>query len=395
MNIFESFLMNMIMIIFPIYMYFIYSAYNRNVEKRENDLFFLFALISSYYFVSKYLSFFPNVYVYSLDIILFLSYISKRKDCIFLISILNIYVYYNNYHFSLYLLLIEYTIYGLIYFFNAKNIYRFSFLFILIKTFFIFFFHSADITTFFIFYLMIYLSFITYESGEDIMKYYHSMKELEKEKILYKSLFKITHEIKNPIAVCKGYLDMYDDKNPKTYSYIPIVKGEIERTLVLLEDFLSIHHLRIEKDLMDITLLLEDVVDHFKIICREKKINLYSNFTEDEVYICADYHRLLQVLINMIKNSMEALHNTNKAYIKISMKQTSEKIYILIEDNGEGMDQETLDRVKEPFFSTKEKGSGIGVCLSSQIIEAHGGELIYESAKDEGTKVTIKLNKEA
>ena len=55
------------------------------------------------------------------------------------------------------------------------------------------------------------------------------------------------------------------------------------------------------------------------------------------------------------------------------------------------MDQETLDKVKEPFFSTKEKGSGIGVCLSNQIIEAHGGKLFYESSKNEGTKVTIKL----
>ena len=395
MNLFESFLIDMVLIIFPIYMYFFYVAYNRNMGKKENELFFTFALVTSYYFVSKYLSFFSNAYVYSLDIILFLAYINRKKSCIFLVSILNIYIYYNNYHFSILLLIIEYTLYFVLYLINKKNRYTFSFAFILIKTFFIFFFHSSDVTTFLIFYLMIFLCFVIYESGEEIMKYYHSLKELEKEKLLYKSIFQITHEIKNPIAVCKGYLDMYDAENPKTYTYIPIVKNEIKRTLVLLEDFLSIHKLKIEKELMDVNLLLEDVADHFTFICKEKNIDFICDVIDDEIYIEADYNRLLQVLINMIKNSMEAMKEKENSFIKVSLKQTNEYIYILVEDNGEGMDQEALDRIKEPFFSTKEKGSGLGVCLSNQIIEAHGGNLLYESSKEDGTRVTIQLKKES
>ena len=391
MNVFEGFLMNLMIIIFPIYLYFFYIAYNRNVEKKENDLFFTFSLISSYYFISKYLSFFPMVYTYSLDIILFLAYLNKRKDCILLISILNVYIYYSSYHFPFLLLLIEYTIYYVIYSLSRKNSYTFSFIFIFIKTCFLFLFHSTNITTYLLFYIMIYFVYLTFLSGENVMKYYHTMKELEKEKTLYKSLFKITHEIKNPIAVCKGYLDMYDERNQKTYSYIPIVKNEIERTLILLEDFLSIHHLKIDKDMMDVTLLLEDVTDHFKMICLDKKIKFITDFDDEEIYINADYHRLLQVCINMIKNSMEALNHKKNGFIKLSLRKISDYIYIIIEDNGEGMDQETLDKVKEPFFSTKEKGSGIGVCLSNQIIEAHGGKLFYESSKNEGTKVTIKL----
>ena len=372
MNVFEGFLMNLMIIIFPIYLYFFYIAYNRNVEKKENDLFFTFSLISSYYFISKYLSFFLMFYI-------------------LLISILNVYIYYSSYHFPFLLLLIEYTIYYVIYSLSRKNSYTFSFIFIFIKTCFLFLFHSTNITTYLLFYIMIYFVYLTFLSGEDVMKYYHTMKELEKEKTLYKSLFKITHEIKNPIAVCKGYLDMYDERNQKTYSYIPIVKNEIERTLILLEDFLSIHHLKIDKDMMDVTLLLEDVTDHFKMICLDKKIKFITDFDDEEIYINADYHRLLQVCINMIKNSMEALNHKKNGFIKLSLRKISDYIYIIIEDNGEGMDQETLDKVKEPFFSTKEKGSGIGVCLSNQIIEAHGGKLFYESSKNEGTKVTIKL----
>ena len=63
---------------------------------------------------------------------------------------------------------------------------------------------------------------------------------------MYESLFKITHEIKNPIAVIKGYLDMYDENNENCKKYIPIIKGETNRVLVLLEDFLS--NQRIQKE---------------------------------------------------------------------------------------------------------------------------------------------------
>ena len=79
-----------------------------------------------------------------------------------------------------------------------------------------------------------------------------AMKELEKEKVLRTSLFKLTHEIKNPLAVCKGYLDMLDLNNQeKVDKYIPIVKGEIERTLTLMDDYLDYTKVKINKEEVD------------------------------------------------------------------------------------------------------------------------------------------------
>ena len=96
-----------------------------------------------------------------------------------------------------------------------------------------------------IIFIMTYFTLIAYlilfflNKGEEVMMLNNVIHELEKEKKLRESLFKITHEIKNPIAVCKGYLDMFDVNNEEhSRKYIPIIKEEIARTLILLQDFL-------------------------------------------------------------------------------------------------------------------------------------------------------------
>ena len=90
----------------------------------------------------------------------------------------------------------------------------------------------------FMFYVLSYLILEILNQCENTIDLNVSLKELEKEKELRKSLFKITHEIKNPIAVCKGYLDMFDYNNKEhSERYIPIIKQEIDRTLTLMNDF--------------------------------------------------------------------------------------------------------------------------------------------------------------
>ena len=91
----------------------------------------------------------------------------------------------------------------------------------------------------------------------------------------------------------------------------------------------------------------------------------------------------------MIKNSIEAIENDG--YIKIYTKENNDKIEIYIEDNGIGMDEEELKRIKEAFFTTKKNGTGLGVYLSNEIIKEHDGTIKYFSKKDEGTKVVVTL----
>ena len=185
---------------------------------------------------------------------------------------------------------------------------------------------------------------------------------------------------------------MYDPNNvTKIKKNIPIIKEEIDRTLILLEDFLEMNTQKINKDILDINYLLEDVTDNMNILFKSKNIKLESSIPDEEVYINADYNRLTQVFINLFKNSIEALENRKNKKIKIYTSQNENEIEIKITDNGIGIPKNILNKIKEPFYTTKQKGTGLGVSLSDEIIRAHGGTINYESKEDNYTTVTVNL----
>ena len=80
-----------------------------------------------------------------------------------------------------------------------------------------------------------------------------------------------------------------------------------------------------------------------------------------------------------------------KKKIGIQIKREQMDLVICIEDNGIGMDEETLKNIKEMFYTTKQNGTGLGVALSNEIIKSHNGELLFTSEPNKGTKVTIRL----
>ncbi len=209
-----------------------------------------------------------------------------------------------------------------------------------------------------------------------------SMTELEK------NLFKITHEIKNPIAVCKGYLDMLNPKDTKkAQKYIPIIKSEIARTLVIMEDFMSIHNVTIHPDIMDFYLLMEDLEETLTLLLKEKKCTLKVPKNKGELFLFADYDRLKQVFINLIKNSLEA----NAKSISIVHQVKESELIITVTDTGEGISEENFHHLGELFFTTKSAGTGVGVHLSEEIIHLHRGKIDYHSKLGKGTKIIIKL----
>ena len=120
-----------------------------------------------------------------------------------------------------------------------------------------------------------------------------------------------------------------------------------------------------------------------------RHVDLECKLIRDEIYVEGDYNRLKQVFINMVKNSLEAIEDVG--HIQIITHILKDQYYIEIIDDGCGMDKDTLSRVKEMFFTTKVKGSGLGVSLSNEIIKAHHGSIDYSSKLGKGTKVVVKL----
>lgn len=216
-----------------------------------------------------------------------------------------------------------------------------------------------------------------------------SLKELEKEKNLKNALFKITHEVKNPIAVCKGYLQMMDYTDiKKVKKYNDIILSELNRTLDIMDNFSQYTKIKVNLDIMDLDYLITDTIDSMSSIFRNKNIKV--NYEEnDEIFIMGDYFRLKQVFINVLKNSAEAMGNGG--VIDINLKKLKKYIAISIKDNGCGISEDDLNKISELFYSSKEKGCGLGVNLSKEIINLHKGTIKYNSVLGEFTEVIIKL----
>ncbi|MBQ8193093.1 MAG: HAMP domain-containing histidine kinase [Bacilli bacterium] len=262
------------------------------------------------------------------------------------------------------------------YFFKTINISINDFIFVLIVI--------------FIYYFVTFSIVYIFKVIDKIESLNNAIKTLEKDKKIKDALFKLTHEIKNPLAVCKGYLEMIDiDKKEKTTKYISIMKQEINRSLNIMNDFASFNKIKIVKEQIDLNILLEDIYDSFKIIMIKHNTKLIYKREADEIYFMSDYERLKQVIVNLLKNSLESIEKNGK--IKLYSSKYDNYLDIIIEDNGIGMDEMSLKRLKEMFYTTKTNGTGLGVALSDEIVKAHGGNLIYESELNKGTKVTIRL----
>ena len=404
MNSFESLLLNIIYLIVPLVIYILYQVYSKTLSKEKNELYLDIALISSFYLIKQYGIFSEsNIPYLLLNIPLVIAYIKKRYLGIGFISMMVIIFYNEQLNFPIILLLLEYLSYFIIYqIVSKKGINRIEILYISLFIKCIIFFgqlYEIDIITYIsevlvstlVFFLVTIIILTLLKKTEDIIKLHKTIQELEEEKQIRESLFKITHEIKNPIAVCKGYLDMFDTNNIEhSRKYIPIIKSEIERVLILLQDFLSITKIKVELDIIDLNMLFEEVVDSFVPLIKDRKIKIITNINEEELYIMADYNRLSQVFINLIKNSIEALEEKKSGRIKVNINEDKNNIIIKVIDNGTGISEENLKRMNKPFFTTKNNGTGLGVYLSTEIVKAHNGTINYES-NNKGTTATVTL----
>ena len=257
---FDSLIIYLVFLLFPILLYLIFLAYTKITNKKESELLFDLCLLSSVYLIIKYYIYFPNkIFLLLVNVPLVIEIIRKRNLLNIVLSIIITFYYYKLFDFNIYFVFSEYLFYFLyFYFFNKKHkkdnsvtiINNFTFLKGIVLSYEIFYIvpDSNDIyfviinlfVLLIIFYVICYLVVKLMEKAEKILSLNKVLNELQHEKELKNSLFKITHEIKNPIAVCKGYVDMFNknDMN-KCERYNEIIKNELNRTLTIMDDFMN------------------------------------------------------------------------------------------------------------------------------------------------------------
>ena len=139
-----------------------------------------------------------------------------------------------------------------------------------------------------------------------------------------------------------------------------------------------------------IGVLYESISNLLQPSLSSKNIEMQFNLENPELQIEMDTSLIEQVLINLIKNAVEACKNVEKPLIKISAEKNIEGIGIIkISDNGSGIPNEILDKIFIPFFSTKKNGSGIGLSLCQQIMFLHKGKIKINSVENSGTVIQL------
>ena len=379
------------------------------MDKTEQNILLDISLISALFLIARYIND-KSIYILLFyNIPLLLAYIKGKVPTIITLSIAII-IFYNLYiDIPILFLIIEYSIYFLIYLYTSKSKEKeskfldiFVFIKILVISFIVFYITNSNepiinnliyvVATSSIFIIFTYISLFLFEKGEDITNLYSVIKESKKDKLLFESLSKLTHELKNPISVCKGYLEIIDRNGyQKAPKYLPIISSEIERSLSVINDFSSLGKLKeLNKEEVDIQMLLEEIITILNPLFKKYNANIYLNVKQD-VYLNLDYLRMKQVFVNILKNALEARKEDTCLNVQIDVKKSLNDIKIIIKDNGIGMDKNTLDKITEIFYTTKANGNGLGVVLSKEIVEMHHGTINYKSQKEKGTTVTITL----
>lgn len=204
--------------------------------------------------------------------------------------------------------------------------------------------------------------------------------------------------IKKRISSFSSAMKKQDDANTNLIRDISRSAGLIEQRGNGLLDFIQQYKSFIrlpEPQLKNVPvqLLLDDVCSLCSSMVRELPVEISCHLVDETIQIAVDHKMIEQVLINLIQNAIDAMAGRKDGIIQLAARKTRERNEIIVKDNGMGIPDEILDRVFVPFFTTKEKGSGIGLSLCRRILQLHGGSMRIHSETQKGTTVTLSFPK--
>jgi two-component system, NtrC family, sensor histidine kinase HydH len=203
----------------------------------------------------------------------------------------------------------------------------------------------------------------------------------------------VSHEIKNPLMVIGGLarqVERRQEENNPSKEKLRIVIDEIKR----LENFLNelkdfTRPAQINKKILNLNDVIEDIVHLMEDAAHDKDISLIVHLKPQLPAIMADPNQLKQVFVNLIKNALEAMDFPGK--ITITSGITDGQVFCSIEDTGKGIRQEELQKIFHPFFTTKDKGTGLGLAVIHKIVTDHHGTISVSSTPEKGTYFIISL----
>ncbi|EJS04309.1 sensor histidine kinase [Bacillus mycoides] len=217
------------------------------------------------------------------------------------------------------------------------------------------------------------------------------MQKSEKLNIVSELAASVAHEVRNPLTVVRGFIQLLEStEDVKNKDYMRLVLAELDRAEQIISDYLNLARPQIEKkEHICLSAQLIEMTTLMSSFAAMQGVYLQVEISES-LYTIGDKTKLKQAIMNVVKNGIEAIQG-NKGYLKVTAIQKDELIIIRVKDSGVGMTKEQLVRLGQPYYSLKEKGTGLGLMVTFSILQAHNGTLEYKSESGKGTEAIIIL----
>jgi PAS domain S-box-containing protein len=208
----------------------------------------------------------------------------------------------------------------------------------------------------------------------------------------------VAHEIKNPLGsigihiqlIQKELASLDEEQRERIQGYIDVVNEEVNRLNKIVVDFLfAVRPMNVELEDRDINSVVEDLLEFVRYELQENSIELEADLQDDLPNVQLDDKYFKQAVMNIVKNALAAMPEGGRLTVKTRCR--GENVELTIADTGEGMSEDVKEKIFEPYFTTKDFGSGIGLTLVYKVMKEHMGEISVKSEEGQGTTFVLSF----
>lgn len=232
--------------------------------------------------------------------------------------------------------------------------------------------------------------------GRDItdrVKNDDALRNLDRLSIIGQLAAGVAHEIRNPLTSLKGFSKLLKSTSEKEKQdhYLSIIMNELDRIDMIVNEFMSLakpQAIQFERE--NLISIVDSTINVLHPQALLHNVQIKKVYPTDEINLLCSPHQLKQVFVNFLKNAIEAMPAGGTVHIGVE-KIEDNRVQISFRDEGVGIDTELMGYLGTPFYTTKDKGIGLGLTVSNKIIQEHDGKMKIESQPGVGTIVKVEL----